>query len=105
MPNTPPPVTVWVEDAEPDRPPPRTDPPRHAAQRASELFDRVAGGTRTRRRPARPVWWGFVIGGVLVVAGGLVGWFQLDFGLMYVPTVTLIAGGLVLMLKTVMGYR
>ncbi len=105
MPNTPPPVTVWAEDAEPDRPPPRTAPPRHAERQAWEVFDRVAGGTRTRRRPLRPVWWGFVTGGALVVIGGLVAWFQLDLGLMHVPTVALIAAGLVLMLKTLMGYR
>jgi hypothetical protein len=54
MPNTPPPVVVWAEDADPSRPPPRTEPPRHAYERANELFDRVAGGTRTRRRPAPP---------------------------------------------------
>lgn len=105
MPDTPPPITVWAEDAEPHRPPPRTDPPGHAARQASAVFARVAGGTRTRRRPARPVWWGFVIGGALVVAGGLVAWLQLDLGLLHVPTVALVAAGLLLMLKAVMGYR
>lgn len=105
MPDTPPPVTVWAEDVAPDRPPPRTDPPRHAHLQASEVFDRVAGGTRTRRRPLRPAWWGFLVGVGLVAVGGLVCWFQLDLGLMHVPTVTLVAAGLLVILKAVMGYR
>ena len=105
MPNTPPPVVVWAEDADPSRPPPRTEPPRHAYERANELFDRVAGGTRTRRRPARPVWWGFVLAVVLFATAGVVAWFRLDLGLMHGPTVGLAVGGLVVLVKTLMGYR
>lgn len=106
MPNTPPPITVWAEDLEPDRPPPRTDPPRHAEQQAGELLDRVAGGTRTRRRKPPPAaWWGYAVGLGLLLAAGAVAWFRLDLGLMYVPTVALALGGLVVVLKSLMGYR
>lgn len=107
MPNTPPPpIVVWAEDTPPDRPPPRTEPPRHVQQRASEVFDRVAGGTRTRRpNRTRPVWWGYALGLGLMVAGGVVAWYQLDLGLMHVPTVVLAVGGLVVVVKSLMGYR
>ena len=106
MPDTPPPITVWAEDVEPVRPPPRTDPPGYAELRASEVFDRVAGGTRTRRRPhGRPRWWGYAVGAGLLAAGGVAWWGQLDLGLMRVPTLALVGGGLVLVVKTLMGYR
>ncbi|MCU0703089.1 MAG: hypothetical protein MUF18_03765 [Fimbriiglobus sp.] len=106
MPNTPPPVTVWAEDVSPERPPPRTEPPRHAHDKATELLDRIAGGTRTRRPSrTRPAWWGFAVGVGLLVAAGVVAWFRLDLGLVYVPTVALTAAGLVVLVKALMGYR
>jgi hypothetical protein len=41
----------------------------------------------------------------LLVAAGVVAWFRLDLGLVYVPTVALTAAGLVVLVKALMGYR
>jgi hypothetical protein len=41
----------------------------------------------------------------LLLAGGVVAWFQLDLGLMHVPTAVLAVGGLVVVVKSLMGYR
>jgi hypothetical protein len=103
MPDTPPPITVWSEDVDPSGPPPRTDPPRHVQQRASEVYERVAGGTGRRRR--KPAWWGYGIGMGLLLAGGVVAWFRLDAGLMHTPTLALVVGGLAVVVKAVLGYR
>lgn len=102
MPDTPPPITVWSEDVDPSGPPPRTDPPRHVQQRASEVYERVAGIERPRRKPA---WWGYGIGMGLLLAGGVVAWFRLDAGLMHTPTLALVVGGLAVVVKAVLGYR
>lgn len=103
MPDTPPPITVWAEDVDPTAPPPRTDPPGHAERRASEVFDRVAGGARRPGR--RAAWWGLTVGLGLIAAGGVVGWFRLDLGLMHVPSVALVVGGLAVAVKALLGYR
>lgn len=103
MPDTPPPITVWAEDFDPTGPPPRTDPLGHAQQKASEVFDRVAGDTRPLN--GRSAWWGLAVGLGLMAAGGVVGWFRLDLGLMHVPTVALVVGGLAVTVKALLGYR
>jgi hypothetical protein len=107
MPDTPPPpTTVWAEDLDPHRPPPRTDPPRHAERQASEVYDRVAGGTRTRRPVTiRPRWRGYAVGVGLLAIAGVVAWWQLDLGLMRMPSLALAVAGVVMLVKAVMGYR
>lgn len=84
--------------------PPRTVPPRHAAAMADAVYDRVARGTRTRRRPRPAAWRTALLGvGLLAVAAVVFG-FRLDLGLMSVPSLGLAVAGLVVVLKAAMGY-
>lgn len=105
MPDTPPPTVLWAEDLDPRRRPPQSDPPLHAERQAAEVFDRVAGGTGSRRPRPRARWWGYAVGLGLMAAAGVVGWWQLDLALMHVPTAVLAVGGLVVVVKALMGYR
>jgi hypothetical protein len=71
---------------------------------ADAVYERVARGTRTRRRPHPPAWRAALLGvGMLAVAGVVYG-FRLDLGLMSVPSVGLAVAGLVVVLKAAMGY-
>ena len=103
MPPTPPPQTVWAEDLDPHAPPPRTLPLRHAERMAGEVLERVAAGRRPPRRT--PAWWGAAAGVGLMAAGGAAWWWHLDAGLLHLPAAVLVAGGLAVALKAVMGYR
>lgn len=96
---------MWADDLDPHRRPPQTDPPLYAERRAAEVYDRVAGGPRPRRQWYRRGWRGYVAGAGLMAAGGAVGWWQLDLGLMHVPTVALLVVGFAVVVKTLMGYR
>ena len=72
------PVVVWREDvAATDRPPPRTDPPRHAEAAALELYKRVAAHSppRVRKRfHAREI----ITGLAVLCFAGVVYYFDWD---------------------------
>ncbi len=97
------PVVVWG-DAPPEshRPPPRTDPPRHAEAAALALYERVASRPkRIRRRFGRR---GIVTGIGLLALAAVVYHFDLDIALLRLVTIAIAGFGLVRLLKGLLGY-
>lgn len=95
---------VWVEEHVPSDRPPRTNPPRYTEAMADQLYSRVAGGTRTRRPRSRKPMRAFLLGAALLVMAGLLTWYRLDIGFLRMPSVGLTIGGIVTLMKAVMGY-
>lgn len=101
------PTVIWSEDAGSRcDPPPRTDPPRNAEAQADVIFDRVAGGTRVRRKPRRKwSWVRFVVGPACLLAAAYLYWNRTDTLWLYAVLIGLAVAGLVLLLQGVMGVR
>ena len=97
------PVVLWGDDGpEPDRPPPRTDPPRHAEAAALALYERVASRPkRVRRRFHRR---GIFRGAGLLILAAVVYHFDWDIALLRLVSIALAGFGLVRLLKGLLGY-
>ncbi len=100
------PILVWGSELpRADRPPPRTDPPRHAETLAHDFYHRVAiqsGSGRRRRRRFHGR--GIAAGLVLLAAAALVGHSDCDVALLRLGSIALGAFGLVSLLKGLLGH-
>ena len=98
------PVVVWREDvSESDRPPPRTDPPRHAEAAALELYKRVAAHSppRVRKRfHTREI----ITGLAVLSFAGVVYYFDWDQSLLRLISIALGLVGMITLLKGLLGH-
>ena len=97
------PVVIWSDDApEPDRPPPRTVPPRHGERAAFEIYKRVASRRpRPRRRVHRR---GIAVGIALLVLAAVTYHFDWDVALLRLGAFASAGFGLMSLLKGLLGY-
>lgn len=99
------PVIVWGDDPpDANRPPPRTEPPRHAEAMAEALYGRVAASAAPRRR-RRFHSRGIAVGLVLMGIAGVVYYFDWDRGLLRLVSIALGGFGLISLVKGLLGYR
>ena len=98
------PVVVWREDvSESDRPPPRTEPPRHAEAAALELYRRVFSRPPARRR-GRFHTRSIFVGALFLAAAALVYHFDWDLSLLRLGSIALGCFGLISLLKGLLGH-
>jgi hypothetical protein len=72
---------------------------------AQQLYERVAGGTRTRRRRRyRSAWRTALIGLGLLAIAAVVLYFRLDAGLVHVASFGLLVAGIVYLIMAAMKY-
>jgi hypothetical protein len=112
---------LWSEDVteQPETPPAeaqqyqstsprvaRTEAPRFAESKANEMYARVAGGTRVRRRTStkkRAIRM-FILGLVMILGAAALTYYDVDRGLLRMPSLGLTIAGFVTLMKAVMGY-
>ena len=98
------PVVVWVDEPpRPDRPPPRTDPPRHAELAALALYTRVAGRPKPKPRGRFHVR-NMLVGAALLAIAAIVYHFEWDAALLRTITIALGGAGLIALLKGLLGH-
>ncbi len=98
------PVVVWVDEPQrSDRPPPRTDPPRHAEQAALDLYTRVAGRSTLKPR-SRIHTRNIAVGAALLAIAAIVYHFDWDVALLRTITIALGSAGLIALLKGLLGH-
>ncbi len=86
-------------------PPPRTTPPRYAEAQAGEIYDRVARGSRVRRKKrTRFPLQGLLLGMGLLLLAGVISPLEINKALVHVPSIGLAFLGLGYCLKWMLGY-
>ena len=98
------PVVVWGDETpRSDRPPPRTDPPRHAERAALDLYTRVAAQPLPKPR-GRFHTRNIAVGAALLAIAAIVYHFEWDIALLRTITIALGGAGLIALLKGLLGH-